>query len=62
VGRVRFSVYGDGVRLRQSGAVDSGDAAVPVRVGVAGRRTIRLVAEPHHYGLDSAVPAHWASR
>ncbi|MGW6570037.1 sigma-70 family RNA polymerase sigma factor [Streptomyces sp. NPDC054975] len=45
LGGVRFSVYGDGERLWRSPLVQAGDAAIPVHVGIAGRRTIRLVAE-----------------
>ncbi|MGW8746492.1 sigma-70 family RNA polymerase sigma factor [Streptomyces sp. NPDC055794] len=59
LGKVHFSVYADGVRLWNSGAVEGGDPAVPVHVDVAGRETVRLVAEPHG-PLDSAVPADWA--
>ncbi|MFJ1751082.1 sigma-70 family RNA polymerase sigma factor [Streptomyces sp. NPDC088116] len=47
LGAVRFSVYGDGGRLWRSPVVHGGDAAVPVQVGIAGQRTIRLVVEPH---------------
>lgn len=46
LGSVRFSVYADGARLWRSPVVDGGDPAVPVRVGIAGRTSIRLVTEP----------------
>ena len=47
LGAVRFSVYGDGVRLWRSAVMRGGDPAVPVHVDLAGRETIRLVVEPH---------------
>ena len=56
---VRFSVYGDGVRLWRSGAVRRGEEPVPVHVSLSGRRTVRLVVEPHTL-LDSAALADWA--
>ncbi|MFI5856089.1 sigma-70 family RNA polymerase sigma factor [Streptomyces parvulus] len=59
LGKVRFSVYADGVRLWNSGVVAGGDPAVPVHVDVAGRESVRLVAEPHG-PLDSATLADWA--
>lgn len=46
LGAVRFSVHGDGVPLWSSGIVRGGDPAVPVHVGLAGRRTVQLVVEP----------------
>ncbi|MFF7265906.1 sigma-70 family RNA polymerase sigma factor [Streptomyces sp. NPDC008159] len=58
-GKVYFSVYGDGVRLWKSGLVEGGDAAVPVRVNIAGRRTVRLVVEPHS-PFDGTTMADWA--
>ncbi|WP_371584219.1 sigma-70 family RNA polymerase sigma factor [Streptomyces sp. NBC_01314] len=59
LGEVYFSVYGDGVRLWKSGPVRGGDPAVPVRVSLSGRETVRLVVEPHsHYELP--VLADWA--
>ncbi|MFJ3584294.1 sigma-70 family RNA polymerase sigma factor [Streptomyces sp. NPDC090127] len=45
LGGVRFSVYGDGERLWRSPVVESGDPAIPVHVGIAGRTTLRLVVE-----------------
>ncbi|MDJ0346158.1 sigma-70 family RNA polymerase sigma factor [Streptomyces sp. H10-C2] len=45
LGAVRFSVYGDNGRLWRSPVVHGGDAAVPVSVGIAGQKTIRLVVE-----------------
>ncbi|MDT9693450.1 sigma-70 family RNA polymerase sigma factor [Streptomyces sp. P9(2023)] len=45
LGGVRFSVYGDGERLWRSKVVQAGDPAIPVHLGLAGRRTIRLVVE-----------------
>ncbi|MFF9632389.1 sigma-70 family RNA polymerase sigma factor [Streptomyces fradiae] len=59
IGSVRFSVWADGVRLWQSPAVDGGDPAVPVRVGIAGRATIRLVTEPSRPSGAIAL-ADWA--
>ncbi|MCI0386748.1 sigma-70 family RNA polymerase sigma factor [Streptomyces sp. CNQ085] len=58
-GAVRFSVYGDGVRLWESGVVRRGGEPVPVHVPLAGVRTLRLVVEPNGV-LDSAVMAAWA--
>ncbi|MGI5482012.1 sigma-70 family RNA polymerase sigma factor [Streptomyces lavendofoliae] len=61
LGAVRFSVYGDGTRLWRSPVLRGGDPAVPLRVGIAGRRTIRLVVEPDPTApLGSVAPADWA--
>ncbi|MDJ0386325.1 sigma-70 family RNA polymerase sigma factor [Streptomyces sp. G-G2] len=58
-GAVRFSVYGDGVRLWQSAALGYGDRAVPVEVGLTGRKALRLVVE--HAGPHSGLTlAAWA--
>ncbi|MDO0927035.1 sigma-70 family RNA polymerase sigma factor [Streptomyces sp. TG1A-8] len=59
-GGVSFSVHADGVRLWRSATVRGGDAAVPVRVDVTGRRTVRLVVEPRGDAPGRAVPADWA--
>ncbi|GAA1905905.1 hypothetical protein GCM10009837_31760 [Streptomyces durmitorensis] len=59
LGKVRFSVFGDGVRLWQSPLMKGGDPAVPVQVNLTGRKTIRLVVEPHS-PFDSAALADWA--
>ncbi|MEU5899985.1 sigma-70 family RNA polymerase sigma factor [Streptomyces venezuelae] len=59
LGRVRFSVYGDGARLWQSPLVKGGDPAVPVRVNLSGRKTVRLVVEPHT-PFDTTALADWA--
>lgn len=59
LGAVRFSVYGDGGRLWRSPVVRGGDPAVPVSVGIGGRRTIRLVVEPHT-PFDTVAVANWA--
>ncbi|MEU3553761.1 sigma-70 family RNA polymerase sigma factor [Streptomyces fragilis] len=59
LGAAVFSVHADGVRLWQSGVVRAGDPAVPVSVGLSGRRTVRLVVEPRGGAL--AVPADWAA-
>ncbi|MBN0043074.1 sigma-70 family RNA polymerase sigma factor [Streptomyces actuosus] len=59
LGKVHFSVYADGVRLWRSGMLKGGEPAVPVHVGLAGRRTVRLVVEPHT-PLDRPVLADWA--
>ncbi|MDF6019807.1 sigma-70 family RNA polymerase sigma factor [Streptomyces sp. JH34] len=60
LGAVRFSVYdGEGARLWQSPVVRGGEPAVPVSVGIEGRRTIRLVVEPSGPLGDVAL-ADWA--
>ncbi|MGX1475759.1 UNVERIFIED_CONTAM: RNA polymerase sigma factor (sigma-70 family) [Streptomyces canus] len=59
LGKVYFSVYADGVRLWKSGLVEAGDPAVPVQVNLAGRRTVRLVVEPHA-PFDDLMLADWA--
>ncbi|WP_066951446.1 sigma-70 family RNA polymerase sigma factor [Streptomyces lushanensis] len=59
LGSVRFSLYGDGERLWRSPVLRGGDPAVPVQVGIAGRRTIRLVVEPHR-PLGAVALADWA--
>lgn len=59
LGAVRFSVYGDGRRLWRSPVVRGGDEAVPVNVGIGGRKTIRLVVEPHT-PFEAVAVADWA--
>ncbi|WP_406125703.1 sigma-70 family RNA polymerase sigma factor [Streptomyces canus] len=59
LGKVYFSVYADGARLWRSGLVEGGDRAVPVHVNLAGRRTVRLVVEPHS-PFDDLMLADWA--
>ncbi|MFK4596714.1 sigma-70 family RNA polymerase sigma factor [Streptomyces pristinaespiralis] len=59
MGAVRFSVYGDGTRLWSSPVVRSGEPAVPVHVPIAGRTTLRLVAEPET-PQDQVALADWA--
>ncbi|WP_427921066.1 sigma-70 family RNA polymerase sigma factor [Streptomyces sp. cg40] len=59
LGKVYFSVYADGVRLWSSGEIDGGDPAVPVHVGLAGRKTVRLVVEPRS-SFDDLALADWA--
>ncbi|KPI11093.1 Glycosyl hydrolase family 98 putative carbohydrate binding module, partial [Actinobacteria bacterium OK074] len=59
LGEVRFSVYADDARVWQSPLIKGGDAAVPVHVGLTGRKTIRLVVEPHT-AFDSVALADWA--
>ncbi|BBC34447.1 hypothetical protein SGFS_057410 [Streptomyces graminofaciens] len=59
LGKVYFSVYGDGVRLWRSGLVEGGDPALPVHVNLAGRETVRLVVEPHSH-FDAVTLADWA--
>jgi hypothetical protein len=59
LGKVYFSVYADGVPLWRSGMVKGGDPAVPVRVNLAGRDTVRLVVEPHA-PVDHVAVADWA--
>ncbi|MEV5878803.1 sigma-70 family RNA polymerase sigma factor [Streptomyces sp. NPDC052101] len=60
LGKVSFSVYADGVRLWQSGMVKGRDQVVPVHVDLSGRRTVRLVVQPHSNFLDRAALADWA--
>ena len=43
----------------QSPLVKGGDPAIPVHVNLTGRKTIRLVVEPHSV-LDSTALADWA--
>lgn len=59
LGKVRFSVFGDGARLWRSPLIKGGDPAVPVQVNLTGRKTIRLVVEPHS-PFDTAALADWA--
>ncbi|MBW5423865.1 regulator, partial [Streptomyces sp. BG9H] len=59
LGKVRFSVYADGARLWQSPLMEGGDPALPVQVNLTGRKTIRLVVEPHT-PFSSAALADWA--
>ncbi|MFD4632324.1 sigma-70 family RNA polymerase sigma factor [Streptomyces sp. NPDC058284] len=59
LGKVRFSVYGDGARLWQSPLVKGGDPAVPLHVGIAGRKTVRLVVDPYT-PFDATALADWA--
>ncbi|WP_206190950.1 NPCBM/NEW2 domain-containing protein, partial [Streptomyces phaeochromogenes] len=59
LGQVRFSVFADGARMWQSGLVQGGQGAVPVHVDLTGRKTIRLVVEPHS-PFDSVALADWA--
>ena len=62
MGAVRFSVLDDttGRTLWQSGVVNGGDPAVPVRVGLRGVSAIRLVALPADGSLLPDV-ADWAN-
>ncbi|MEE1941635.1 NPCBM/NEW2 domain-containing protein [Streptomyces sp. TRM 70361] len=57
-GAVRFAVHADGVRLWRSGLLRRGDAPVPVRVPLTGRRTVRLVVEARTV-VDQTVLADW---
>ncbi|MGW5736470.1 MULTISPECIES: sigma-70 family RNA polymerase sigma factor [Streptomyces] len=59
LGKVRFSVFGDGARLWRSPMIRGGDPAVPVQVNLTGRKTIRLVVEPHSSFYTAAL-ADWA--
>lgn len=59
LGKVYFSVWADGVRLWRSGLIEGGDQPVPVRVDLTGRRTVRLVVEPHS-AFDELALADWA--
>ncbi|MGW4999267.1 sigma-70 family RNA polymerase sigma factor [Streptomyces hydrogenans] len=58
-GGVRFSVYGDDERLWRSPVVRPGDPAIPVRVDLRGRSTLRLVVE-EHTPFGRAAVADWA--
>ncbi|MFI6943816.1 sigma-70 family RNA polymerase sigma factor [Streptomyces sp. NPDC050418] len=58
-GAVRFSVFADGERMWQSDVVRGGDPAVPVHVDLTGRKTLRLVVEPHSV-VDAVGLASWA--
>jgi RNA polymerase sigma factor (sigma-70 family) len=59
LGKVSFSVHADGVRLWTSPLLKGGDPAVPVHVNLAGRKTVRLVVQPHSH-FDSVALADWA--
>ncbi|TXS75900.1 hypothetical protein EAO76_11925, partial [Streptomyces sp. sk2.1] len=60
LGAVRFSVFnGDGTRLWQSPVMNGGDPAVPVRVGITGQKSIRLVVERARNG-GGVTLADWA--
>ncbi|MGW1378552.1 sigma-70 family RNA polymerase sigma factor [Streptomyces sp. NPDC002446] len=59
LGALRFSVYADGERLWRSEAVRGGERAVPVHVPLAGRKTLRLVAEPVS-PVDVVAVGDWA--
>ncbi|MEF9904910.1 sigma-70 family RNA polymerase sigma factor [Streptomyces sp. P9-A2] len=58
-GKVTFSVHADGVPLWNSGPVKGGGRAVPVHVDLTGRKTVRLVVEPHSH-FDRLALAGWA--
>ncbi len=58
-GTVRFSVYGDGQRLWQSGALGYEDRAAAVNVSLTGHRTLRLVVERAGPGRMPTL-ASWA--
>ncbi|MEU1043077.1 sigma-70 family RNA polymerase sigma factor [Streptomyces sp. NPDC005907] len=59
LGKVRFSVYADGVRLWRSPLLAGGDRAVPVHVDLTNRRTIRLAVDPGT-PFDAVAPVDWA--
>ncbi|GEC08313.1 hypothetical protein SSP24_59680 [Streptomyces spinoverrucosus] len=59
LGKVYFSIYADGTRLWKSALIRGGDAATPVHVDLTGRRTVRLVVEPHDH-VDHVAVADWA--
>jgi RNA polymerase sigma factor (sigma-70 family) len=59
LGKVHFSVYADEVLLWRSGMVKGNDPPVPVHVDLTGRRTVRLVVEPHSH-FDDLAFADWA--
>ncbi|MFD5673899.1 NPCBM/NEW2 domain-containing protein [Streptomyces sp. NPDC127040] len=58
-GTVRFSVYADGQRLWQSGALGYRDPAVAVQVPLTGRASLRLVVERAGGGSLPALTS-WA--
>ncbi|WCD87671.1 hypothetical protein KPP03845_104065 [Streptomyces xanthophaeus] len=58
-GKVRFSVYADGERLWQSGALGYRDPAVAVQVPLSGRSSLRLVVERAGQGSLPTL-ASWA--
>ncbi|MFE2131362.1 sigma-70 family RNA polymerase sigma factor [Streptomyces amritsarensis] len=58
-GSVRFSVYADGQRLWQSGALGYEDPPTPVQVSLAGRTSLRLVVEQAGPGRLPTL-ASWA--
>ncbi|MCS0601540.1 NPCBM/NEW2 domain-containing protein, partial [Streptomyces sp. LP11] len=60
LGKVSFSVWADGTRLWRSGTVRGRDQAVPVHVDLTGRKTVRLVVEPHSGLFDRTALADWA--
>ncbi|MEU6315266.1 NPCBM/NEW2 domain-containing protein [Streptomyces sp. NPDC047014] len=59
-GRVRFSVYGDGQRLWQSGALGPEDPPVAVQVPLTGQKTLRLVVEKAAGPGSLPILASWA--
>ncbi|MEU9609851.1 sigma-70 family RNA polymerase sigma factor [Streptomyces sp. NPDC048057] len=59
LGKMRFSVYGDGELLWRSPVVRGKDPAVPVQVSLAGRKKLRLVVEPHSPWSEMTLGA-WA--
>ncbi|MFF2852512.1 sigma-70 family RNA polymerase sigma factor [Streptomyces sp. NPDC058001] len=60
LGQVRFSVFGDETPLWTSPLIKGGDPGVPVHVDLTGRKTIRLVVEPHT-PFDTVALADWAN-
>ncbi|MDW4910240.1 sigma-70 family RNA polymerase sigma factor [Streptomyces sp. ADMS] len=59
LGQVRFSVFADGERVWRSELIQGGQEAVPVHVDLTGRKSIRLVVEPHS-PFDTVALADWA--
>ncbi|MCX2922046.1 sigma-70 family RNA polymerase sigma factor [Streptomyces sp. NEAU-W12] len=59
LGKATFSVHADGVPLWNSGRIKGGDPVVPVHVDLTGRKTVRLVVEPHTH-FDHLALADWA--
>ncbi|MBM7173774.1 NPCBM/NEW2 domain-containing protein [Streptomyces sp. G44] len=59
LGKVRFSVHADGARLWRSPVIKGGDPALPVRVNLTGRKTVRLAVEPRTPFAPAAL-ADWA--
>lgn len=56
---VRFSVYGDGRMLAETGPISFGAAAVPISADLGGAKTIELIARSGDGGA-STVSVAWS--